>query len=94
MSAESLSSLSSQQNRRLSNPLSDGETGLVIARSRPCFGFVFVQGYLKTEDICMPAWPSTSSFKLFFLSLSSILRSHNIAQSSSVTVAFIDFLMA
>ena len=58
MSVESRSSLSPQQNRRLSNPLSDGETGLVNARSRLCFGFiklVFVLEHLKTENIGRPS---------------------------------------
>ena len=32
--------VNAQQNRRPSDPLSDGEAGLVNARSRLCFGFI------------------------------------------------------
>ena len=76
MSVESLLSLSPQQNRRLSNPLSDDETGLVNARSRLCFGFiklVFVLEHSKTEDI---GRPSLVRHPYPLLSLSSDLTTH------------------
>ena len=62
--------LTPQQNRRLSNPLLDGETGL-DARSRLCFGFiklVFVLEHLKRLILDL-SWNEI----LVFIVLSSLL---------------------
>ena len=71
--------VTTQQNRGPSDPLSDGETGLVNARSRLCFGFiklVLVLEHLNTV------------IGLVILIL--ILRYHDTAQFLSITVDLTD----